>query len=199
MLKTLTPACAGIVVVLLSLSAGGPAGPGVPGRAGRGRPGERVRAHHGRDAARPGSRRLADGVPHLRLPGLQSAGPDRPRQRRPAPARLDARDGRGGPADPAPGLRRRDVHRTARLRPPAGARRDHRRPDLGLPAGAAGRHPPVRPVRQPDAAPRPVRRAPLPPDRRRAHRPPSTRAPASRPGSRARRTTARGSATRPAP
>ena len=32
----------------------------------------------------------------------------------------------GGPADPAAGLRRRDVHRPAGLRPPAGARRRDR-------------------------------------------------------------------------
>ena len=170
MLRALTPACVGIVVVLLWLSGGGRAGSGPGDRADRSRAGPGVRTDHRRDAPRSGPRGLADGVPHLRLPGLQSPRPDHTRERRPAPARLDARDGRGSGADPAAGLRRRDVRRPARLRPSAGHRRHHRRPDLGLPAGAAGRHPPVRSVRQPHAAPRPVRRAPLPPDRRRAHR-----------------------------
>ena len=128
-----------------------------------------VRAHHRRDAPRPGPRGLADGVPHLRLPGLQPPRRDRPRQRRRAPPRVDAGDGRGGPGDPAAGLRRRDVHRPARLRPSAGARRDDRGPDLGLPARAAGRHPRVRAVRGPHAQPRPLRQPRLSPDRGRPH------------------------------
>ena len=57
MLKTLTPACAGLVVVLLWLSGGSPAGTGRGGRADRGRPGAGVRAHHRRDASRPRPRR----------------------------------------------------------------------------------------------------------------------------------------------
>ena len=103
-----------------------------------------LRAGHRPDAAGPQSRGLADDPPDVRLPGLQSAGRDRPRQRAHAAGGLDAGDGRRTAADPAAGLRRGDVPGQQRRSHP-GARRDDRRSALGLPATASGRPAPVRP------------------------------------------------------
>ena len=125
------------------------------------RPGDR------RDAARSRSRGLADGPSHLRLPGLQPAGPDQPGQRAHAAGGLDARDGRGPAAGAAARLRRGDVPRQQR-RPHPGARCDDRGSALGLPAPRPRRPAGVRHARQPDPQHRHLRQPHLSPDGRRA-------------------------------
>ena len=77
-------------------------------------------------------------APDARRVGLQPAGSDRPRQRRRPPHGLDPRPARGEQPGDAPRVRGRALHAEPRRRHP-GARRRHRRPALGVPAGPSRR------------------------------------------------------------
>ena len=90
---------------------------------------ERVRPRHRRDAPRSGPRGLADVAPHPRRVGLQPAGPDRPRQRGPAPHGVVARARDGAAGGHPARLPRRPLHAAVERRH-RGHRRGDRRPDL---------------------------------------------------------------------
>ena len=131
------PSCLGVrsaLIVAAAVNLGGAAPRRRTGRIARA-----VRPRHRRDARGSGAGRLADLAPHAGRLGLQPARPDPHRQRRRAAPRLDPRTGRGQPARDAAGLRRRAVHAEPERRHP-GHRRGDRRPPVGVPPRAAGRH-----------------------------------------------------------